>query len=240
MIKTAIFVEGQTELIIVREFLLKWFDYKVSLNCYNLFNKNALSETDYNFPNPSATQFYMIINVGNDKAVLSRLLEREANLFKQGYSKIIALRDMYSNEYRKVVKDRTIKPTVNEKFIDLTNEEIKQRASSPNNIHFHFAIMEIEAWLWGLTKVFQKIDSRLTIDFIKTKTGYHLDDDPETTLFQPSRPLAELLQSINKSYNKSKGDVSNFESHIEKQDYENLRQINKCQTFNSFVHTIER
>jgi len=182
----------------------------------------------------------MIINVGNDKAVLSRLLEREANLFKQGYSKIIALRDMYSNEYRKVVKDSTIKPAVNEKFIDLTNEEIEQRASSPNNIHFHFAIMEIEAWLWGLSKVFQKIDSRLTIDYIKTKIGYHLDDDPETTFFQPSKPLAELLQSINKSYNKSKGDVSSFESHIEKRDYENLRRSNKCQTFNSFVHTIEK
>lgn len=41
MIKTAIFVEGQTELIIVREFLLKWFDYGISLNCFNLFKRGG-------------------------------------------------------------------------------------------------------------------------------------------------------------------------------------------------------
>jgi len=239
MTKTAIFVEGHTELIIVREFLLKWFENKISFNCFNLFNKNTLSQAEYNFTNPSATQFFLIVNVGNDVAVLSRLLEREANLFRQGYSRIIALRDMYSSAYRKLVKDHTIKQEVNERFIHLTNEEIMERASSPENIHFQYAIMEIETWLWGLTKVFQKIDSKLTNEYIEKQTGFNLNCDPETLLFHPSKLLAEVLYSVGKSYNKSKGDVSSFVSHIEKQDYATLLQNDKCQTFHSFVNAIE-
>jgi len=218
MIKTAIFVE----------------------NCFNLFNKNTLSSTEYNFPNASANQFFMIVNVGNDNAVLSRLLEREANLFKQGYTKIVALRDMYSNAYRKLVKDHTIKQEVNKRFIQLTNEEISERASSPENIHFQYAIMEIETWLWGLAKVFQKIDSKLTNEYIEKQTGFNLDDDPETLLFHPSKLLSELLHSVGKSYDKSKGDVSNFESHTEKRDYEILLQSDKCRAFSSFVNAIKK
>ena len=41
MRKVAVFVEGQTELVFVRELLAKWYDYdskKIGFSCYNLLS----------------------------------------------------------------------------------------------------------------------------------------------------------------------------------------------------------
>lgn len=239
MIKTAIFVEGQSELIIVREFLLKWYDYGISLNCFNLFKKGSLAKAEYEFPNPKADKYFQIINVGNDNAVLQRLLDQEKYLFKNGFSKIIGLRDMYCLGYRKVTQDQGIREAINQKFIQTHQEQIKHLASNPQNINFHFAVMEIESWLWGLKNVFQKIDQRFTKDYILKHTGFDIEaDDPETTLFHPSKKLTELFLSSKKSYNKSKGDVSSLESHIEKVDYQNLLSSNNCHSFKTFVSSV--
>jgi hypothetical protein len=41
MKKVAVFVEGQAELILVRELLLKMYDYQdIGINCYNLICDN--------------------------------------------------------------------------------------------------------------------------------------------------------------------------------------------------------
>jgi len=118
MIKTAIFVEGQTELIFVREMLLKMFGYQnISLECYTLFTDSNFNSTEYPFPNPEAEYYFQIINVGNDASVLTRMLRRQRQLFKSGFSKIIGLRDMYSREYRKLSKGAEINQELNQKFI---------------------------------------------------------------------------------------------------------------------------
>lgn len=47
MKKVAVFVEGQAELILVRELLLKMYDYQdIGINCYNLICDN-LDEAPY-------------------------------------------------------------------------------------------------------------------------------------------------------------------------------------------------
>jgi len=240
MNKTAIFVEGQTELILIREFLLKWFGYNISINCFNLFKKGKLTFAEYEFSNPNSDKYFQIINVGNDTVVLQRILDQEQYLFKNGFKKIIGLRDMYSLAYRKTVKDHLIDEKINQKFIEIHSRELKAISKNAEKIHFHFAIMEIETWLWGLTKVFQKIDAKLTKDYIAKTTNFNIEDDPEKWLFHPSKTLTELLNSVGKSYNKSKGDASSIESHIEKQDYERLLQSDKCEAFNSFVNSVEK
>jgi len=239
MIKTAIFVEGQTELIIVREFLLKWYDYGISLNCFNLPNKKDYSQAEYEFPNPTANKFFLIINCGSDVAVLPSLLIQEKYLFNKGYSKIIGLRDMYSEAYKRAVKNRTVSMEINQKIIQANNDEIEHLSSNNNNIHFHFAIMEIEAWLWGLKDVFQKIDQRLSNKYILEQTGFNIEtDDPETTFFHPSVQLAKLFSSIGKSYDKSKEDVDQLANQIEKTDYQNLLESPKCNSFNAFLSSV--
>ncbi len=59
MIKTAIFVEGQTELIFVRELLLKVFDFQnISLECFNLVTDSNLRPAEYAFSNAEAEYFF--------------------------------------------------------------------------------------------------------------------------------------------------------------------------------------
>jgi len=238
--KIAIFVEGQTELIIVREFLLKWYEYaNISLNCFNQFKTGLTTKVEYEFTNPDSTKYFQIVNVGNDNAVLQRILDNEKSLFKKGYFKIIGLRDMYSKSYRKAVQNQIINEEINQKFIHADHKEIERSSSNSNQIHFHYAIMEIEAWLWGLKNVFRKIDHRFTREHILEQTGFDIEvDDPETMLYHPSKKLTELFSEIGKSYNKSKGSVSSFESHIEKTDYQNLLDNNKCNSFNKFFHSV--
>lgn len=150
MIKTAIFVEGQTELVFVREYLLKRFDYQnISLECYTLFTDSDFRPTEYRFPNESATHYFQIMNVGNDNAVLSRLLSREQYLWNVGFQQIIGLRDMYSKQYREEVRNAIIDDTLNQSFIEGSRATIDKRAKMPHKIHFHYAIMEAEAWILG-------------------------------------------------------------------------------------------
>ncbi len=87
----------------------------------------------------------------------------------------------------------------------------------------------------GANYCISKIDARLNQNFIVEQTAYNINDDPEINLFHPSKTLSDLLKTVGKSYNKSKGDVSSFESHITKQDYEALLKSDRCAAFNSFI-----
>ena len=54
MRKIAIFVEGQTELIVVREYLLKWFNYEnIEIECRTLFTDSKFHAFPYDFATPS-------------------------------------------------------------------------------------------------------------------------------------------------------------------------------------------
>ncbi|HWK02285.1 MAG TPA: DUF4276 family protein [Puia sp.] len=232
MIKTAIFVEGQTELIFVRELLLKIFEYqRIALECYTLFTDSNFNPTEYAFPNQEAEHFFQIINVGNDQSVLTRILRREKFMRNAGFVRIIGLRDMYSREYREEAQNHKIDLAINQKFIDGAREQIKS-----TNIYFSFAIMEVEAWLLGLRKVFAKMDEKLTPEFIEEKLGFNLDTiNPEEAFFHPANQVIDLFGLIGKHYNKSKGDINAIVSHIAREDYFELLESTKCDSFKEFM-----
>jgi hypothetical protein len=232
MIKTAIFVEGQTELIFVREFLLKMFEYQnVAIECFNLFTDSNFHPTEYAFPNDAAEYFFQIINVGNDQGVLTRMLRREKFMWDSGFNRIIGLRDMYSKQYRDEVKDHKISEEVNKKFVEGHGQQLKSK-----DAFFIFAIMEVEAWLLGLRDCFEKMDNRLTIEYIEQKLGFNLDKiDPETFFFHPADKVDSIFKLIGKNYNKSKGDINALASFIDKIDYKELISSTKCTSFRNFV-----
>ncbi len=84
MKKIAIFVEGQTELITLRELLLRDFEYNVDIECRTLFKPGKFHKTPYDSFAPAADFHFQIINVGNDNAVLQRILRREEYLWNAG------------------------------------------------------------------------------------------------------------------------------------------------------------
>ncbi|NJN78919.1 MAG: DUF4276 family protein [Saprospiraceae bacterium] len=245
MRKVAIFVEGQTELIFVREFLLKIFEYQnINIGCFNLFTNNNYHSTDYAFPseiNETYPFYFEIINVGNDNAVLSRILRREKYLWNSGFDKIIGLRDMYSRVYREEAQNAQISETLNQLFKQTHQEQIDKQAERPNDIHFIFAIMEVEAWFLGFQEVFMSLDARLTIDFIQQNLDFDLSSiDLETTFFHPTKNINEIYSLVNETYTKRRSEVEAFMSFLSKDDFELLKMENKCQSYSEFYNTIPK
>lgn len=238
MKKIAIFVEGQTELIVVREYLLKWFDYQnVEIECRTLFSDDKFHSAEYDYPSPNPNYHFQIINVGNDNAVLSRILKREKYMWNAGYEKIIGLRDLYSKDYREI--SSIIDESMNEMFINVRAEIIQQRASKPENVKMCFAIMETEAWFLGLHEIFEKIDNQLTSDFIFNQLAIDLENtDPEKAIFHPSTLLQQIYSLVGSNYQKHKGDIEKLVHHFDKENIKTLLERNKCNSFNIFHEAI--
>ncbi len=240
MIKTAIFVEGQTELIFVREYLLRYFDFQdIALGCYSLFSDFEFIPVEYEFKPPESGHYFEIINVGMDGNVLTRLLRREKFLWKAGFQHVIGLRDMYSKNYRDVSK--VIDPAINLQFITENRRQINELAINPERISFHFAIMETEAWILGLVQQFAQLDHRLTRVFIQSKLGYDLENiDPESSFFHPANELEKIYALVGQTYDKSKGDVNSIMSRVQKEHLAEPYLSSKCGSFTEFTNSLLR
>ena len=238
MRKVAIFVEGQTELIVVREYLLKWFNYEnIEIECRTLFTDSKFHLVPHDFHTPAPQYHFQIINVGNDNAVLSRILKREEYMWNAGYDKIIGLRDMYSKEYREM--STVIDHNVNQQFINARVETVNKRAKQPDKIFMCFAIMETEAWFLGLSEIFELIDARLTNTFIHENIGKDLENlDPETDIFHPAVLLNNIYDLVGLSYKKHEGDIEALVKLIDRADFASLLIGPKCQSFNQFHESI--
>lgn len=93
MRKTAVFVEGQTEKIFVREILVRYYEWnplKVQIICQKLVDTFKAESVRQDFPDEPdfrTENFYLILDVGGDKVLASRIISREENLIKQGYTR---------------------------------------------------------------------------------------------------------------------------------------------------------
>jgi hypothetical protein len=243
MTKTAIFVEGQTELVFVREYLLKSFYYQnISIECYTLFSDNSINKTEYAFPNDLADSYFQIINVGGDNSVLTRLLNREQYLWNVGFNRIIGLRDMYSKNYRELTtKQGQIDESLNQEFIQETLSTLQTRAKQPDKIDFCFAIMEGESWILGFHDCFEKINPLLNSSFINEKLGYDLEKlDPEITFFHPANVVKDIYQLAGENYSKSKGNIEAIMASLQKDDFDALMNSSKCSSFKQFVKIVHK
>lgn len=212
------------------------------LSAYSLFKDRNLNPVDYSHRNKKAEFYYQIINVGSDTKVLSSILRREKYLFSsnQAFDKIIGLRDIYSKEYRELVKARTIEQKINQKFIDSHNSTINKVAKYPDKIEFHFAIMELEAWFLGIKDIFLSFDDRLTDEKIEASLAIKLSDiDPEKEVFHPAVLINKIMELANDGYDKKKAEVNKFMGRISKKDFNDLFESDKCQAFNEFCNSLE-
>lgn len=237
-IKTAIFVEGQTELIFVRELLLRVFDPNdLSFRCSRLLRQEAVP-ANYDFRANQDTAFsFDIIQVGNDSSVQSVIVSRAEYFWNKQYFRIIGLRDMYTPLYRK--KSTTVSPELNARFKEATFYAINNTALKPESIHFHFAIMELEAWLLGFKDVFEKTDLRLTNTFILESLGIDLAQiDPETTFLHPVEIVKKITALSGSVYDKHEGEVNAFMANLSKEDFLELRDSGKCASFSSFFASL--
>ena len=233
MKKIAIFTEGRTEQIFLRYFLSIVFGWeKISFCCLRLYAEGVYP-AHWDYTNKQAEVHFLIINACNDEKVLSAIKEREEGLIQKGYEKIIGLRDMYSNAYKKRTSS-TINDAVTREFID-GPKEIIQMMSKPDKIKIYFAIMEIEAWFLGMYNLFKRLDSSLQIGYIKEELGFDISIiNPQNDFFKPSDIVANVLQLVGRKYEKSESDVESICSIMNKDDFNNAFENGRCDSFKIF------
>ena len=173
-----------------------------------------------------------------DGNVSKRLLKREKLLWEEGFDRIIGLRDMYSKQYREAVTSAIVDANEIERFKKSYRQQIGEQASLPYKIHLHFAIMETEAWVLGLSQAFVHLDQRLTPSYVQSKLGMDFESDDPEMLFHPANELKKVYELVEQRYDKSKGDVNALMSRLTKQDFKALYDSPRCNSFNEFCDSL--
>ena len=156
---------------------------------------------------------------------------------KSGYERIIGLRDMYSGEYVKrspgVIDDQ-----ISNIIIQRHNQTIKDMTHF-DRIKLYFAIMEIEAWFLGMYNLFSKIDSVLTVEYIKDKLGIDLtNSDPQKEYYRPSNQVNSIFQLCGHEYKKKQGEIESICSKMDSNDFKNAIENGRCLCFNNFCEEL--
>lgn len=238
MKRIAIFAEGQTELIFIRDFLLRVLDpSNLSFECYVLL-AHKHSPIPYKYSSPSADIHFMIIDVHGDGGVLSSIKEREKNLIeKRGYDRIIGLRDMYSEYYIKL-SPNVINEAVSNQIIENHNLTIEKMTYS-DRIKLYFAIMEVEAWFLGMYNLFSKIDQMLTLACIKENLNIDLQTiDPQRKFYKPSELVHSILELCGRAYSKKEDEIESICSPMTTEDFDNAKENGRCKCFADFYQEI--
>lgn len=237
--KTAIFVEGLTEQVFVRELLYMWYDYdaaRLGVSCYKLFSDHYV-DAPYNIGDRDSEHFYQIINVGNDNTVLKTMIRQAQYYQNLGFLRVVGLRDMYSDQYKRLAEGSHIDEALCERFITGVQSEIARQNWS-SLLHMQFAIMEVEAWLLGMEDLFSRIDRALTVELVRTELEIDLNRDPETQYFHPAATLKKVLALGGITYDKHESDISSIMRLLTKSDFIRLLESDKCSTFKKFISVL--
>lgn len=208
MKKLAVFVEGQTEQIFMRKLLWEIAganNISIRLSKISGGNKIPVFETitaEYN--HSDAKYRILIYDCSGDSKVVSSILERVDSLKRQGYTKILGIRDYYPAKTPLPILQKRLKNLV---------------ASAKLPIAIILTVMEIEAWFLAETSHFEKINSRLTLNRIKSALGIDLTTIDVTTIKEPAKTLKEIYLLEGTTYDKSKRKV---ERTINSLDFEEL------------------
>lgn len=241
MSKIAVFVEGQSELIFVRDLLSKHFNYdpsELAIDCYKLHSESVFS-VPYSLGNAKSRHYYMILNVGNDEKVLTAIISRAKGLLDKGYDRIIGLRDIYSRRYRDLCDEPGIYPDVIESLIKGTRKQIHDKGLD-DKVSFMFSVMEFETWYLGMPQCLLRKDKRLTIKNINDTLKINLNDDPQITIFHPAITLNDILNIVGLKYDKKESDVESLNSSLFIEDYLGLVNSGHCTSFFEFYKELTR
>lgn len=228
--KIACFVEGHTEQIFVERLFQEIAGYKqISIETYKFQGgkANRIIQPLKLSTIKNAPFFVLLYDCGNDAHVVSDIRKQHQSLIKNGYEKILGLRDLYP--------------------IPLgTKEEIEtgirgflkplQKIGVP--ISVILAVMEIEAWFLAEWNYLAKIDNRLTCDFILQECGLDLRIIDTEQRAHPSQDLEEIYRLVSRKYDKS--EITSQEI-INNLDYEflYLHLVNSVTQLKRFIDEID-
>ncbi len=221
MKKIAIFVEGETEYDFIKRLLIEVVgEENLKIVGHKMVGGNKKS----GIPRTANLQFESEIGGANFEATIfissqtenvdSDIIEQKQTLINQGFSKIIGLKDLRGDQ-----NGRKLTPQDLPKFE--LGSQLTERRSLPIPTQIITAVMEIETWFLAETNHYDKIDDRLTKDFVLSKTtdlGFNPYSDNLTLRLEPTEDLHNLYKLIGRQYSKK-----NRIKTINCLDYNNLR-----------------
>lgn len=236
--KVAIYVEGITEAgfvyqLIREKYQNRWTDFR--LECSNLDPQSAENDL-WDYGDENSKDYFLIYDSCSDGSVSSDMLDRFENHQKNGFDKVVGLRDVYSKRYTDRFEQSMLKEDVGAFMEDM---QAALREKDPNGyIQLRFAIMETEAWLLAMSDVFKRIDSHLDADWLLNKVGINVSEDPETSMFHPFNKLKDIYASISRSYDKHWPEIKEIVFKLTWSDFYALYHSGKCNSFREFYDAI--
>lgn len=236
--KVAIYVEGITEAGFVYQLIKTHYDSNwtsVRIECLN-FDPREAYDSLLDFGDEDAIDQYLIYDSCSDTAVSSDIIDRINRHHKEGYDKVIGLRDIYSANYKAIYQQQFDERSV-ATFIADMRDTLAQY--DPQGLtHLCFAIMEIEAWLLAMSDVFQRVDSRLDSQWLCNNVNVDINKDPEKEYFHPYSKIEAIYASISKPYGKHWDTIKGIIFKLTKDDFDQLYNSDKCNSFKVFYDTI--
>jgi hypothetical protein len=193
--KMAFFVEGYTEQQFVKRLLNGIFDSKsLSIDIKDIKggNSTAISYTTIETSiTTEETKYYVLIyNCNGDGAIRSYIEENREGLIREGYEKVIGLRDIYPDFNRSEIND----------LLMGLNYKLPQKDLP---IKFVLSIMEVEGWFLADENHYSIIDSKLSIQNILKQFNFDPSIFDTQLIDEPAIILASIYKLVGKNYKKT-------------------------------------
>ena len=229
MDKIAIYVEGQTEQLIVEKIIYEIAgENNICVELRKAFggvkSPRIYLQLHSTPPNQSYEYYILIIDSSNDSRVETDIRDNCVKLQESGFKKILGLRDVYPNSVS-----------------DLPTLKRYSHAYMPNEVVIPvktiFAITEIETWFLGEYTHFERVDADLKVERINSELSYDIVNDNlefDNKYFHSSEVLNSVYQLVGKNYSKKKKRVQEVINYI---DYEELYLgvVNRVSSLNEFI-----
>ena len=203
MKKIAFFVEGPTE----AEFLMKLLNdlmpiKKKAIKLVTLQGSykdgSRIQIVSLQDTLSSSTQYVVhIYSCNADNSVNSDVMEISPNLFRLGFTKVVALKDL-RGDVDGVPRTETDLPKIE-------NAEEIVFSSLPIQVTSVIAVMEIETWFLGETNHYERYDSRLTTELLMKNIptiGLNPFVDRLEDIATPAETLNGIYMLVKKNYSK--------------------------------------
>jgi len=196
MKKLAIFVEGLTEQILVRQMLQTVLDRnKIAIQTVKITGGHnvRMSFTVMRAAHVDRlTDFYVLIyDCGGETNVKGYLMAHREKLVSNGYTTIMGLRDVYPN---------FVKEDITKLFKGLNYKLPQKKART----HIYLAIMETEAWFLGEYKHLRKVSRKLTPEYIEKHLGFNPREGNMEEREYPSGDMKAAFQLAGHDYTKKR------------------------------------
>ncbi len=210
MKRIAFFVEGLTEQL----FLTKLISEVCTKNHLAITLKKGIGgscipisfTTISAKPEDSDCKYSVLIyDCSSQNNIKSYLLEQRESLIRNGYSRLIGIRDVY--------------PMDRGDIHNLQRGLYYQVPQKPIAVDFYLSIMEIEAWFLSEANHYSKVSNQLTVDLIHQSLAFHPVNDNMEERLNPALDLHNSYQLVGESYAKNKGSI---ERTINALDYAEL------------------